>query len=92
MKETFETFYILWNPVSQLPPTVQFDSLEEARQAATVMALRHREQFYVMKSEMLFETETQLKVLTPRNPPKEPEPAKKAQQVKNARRKRKSVK
>ncbi len=86
MKDTFETFYILWNPVSQLPPTVRFDSLEEARQAATVMALRHREQFYVMKSEMLFETETKLKLSPSQNP------TPKAKQVKNARRKRPAVK
>lgn len=44
------TFWILWNPASDLPPRVKFTTLDEARKGALAMARKHGGTFHVMAS------------------------------------------
>lgn len=46
----FETFYILWQPVSHLPPTRKFTDRKEAYEVAEYMTRKHKVDFYVMKA------------------------------------------
>lgn len=43
-------FYVLWNPMSSIPPSVRFTEYEEAKRVAESMARRHGEPFYVMRA------------------------------------------
>lgn len=51
----FETFWILWQPASHLPPTVRFTTKREAQAAAEIMTKKHNREFYVMKADGLCE-------------------------------------
>jgi len=53
--DTSDAFFIIWNPRSQKPPTVQFTTKAEAERVAEVMARKYGEPFYVMKGIKLFE-------------------------------------
>lgn len=58
-----KSFYVLWNPRSNLPPRVQFDTEYEAQEVAAVMARKNDEPFYVMRAVSLSEVaETPVKV------------------------------
>ncbi len=48
-------FWILWNPNAKIPPTVRFNTYKEAFDVAKKMAMRHHEQFYVLKAQLLVE-------------------------------------
>lgn len=50
MSGRFSTFYIIWNPASNKPPTRQFDSYSEAAKVAEKMVIQHGGQFHVLKS------------------------------------------
>lgn len=47
----FETFWILWQPDHDSPPVVRFTTKKEAQEAAEVMTLRHKVEFYVMRAD-----------------------------------------
>lgn len=50
-KGTMKTFWVLWNPLSKVPPQVRFSTQEEAEKIAAFMARRHNATFYVLKAE-----------------------------------------
>lgn len=50
MSEKFEPFYILWQPMSHLPPTRKFTDRKEAFEVAEYMTRKHKVDFFVMKS------------------------------------------
>lgn len=45
-----KTFWIIWNPDSEKPSKVQFQTLEHAERVAKEMALKYEEAFVVMKA------------------------------------------
>jgi len=45
-----QPFFILWNPDSELPPTVPFRSLKVAQAAAERMAREHGGTFFVCRA------------------------------------------
>lgn len=51
----FETFWILWQPASHLPPTRRFPTKREAQEVAEAMTKKHNREFYVMKADGLCE-------------------------------------
>lgn len=48
-----KTFWILWQPASDVPPRVRYDTKKAAQEAAEVMTARHQVEFYVLKTEAL---------------------------------------
>lgn len=51
-----ESFWILWNPASNIPPSVRFYSKDEALRVAKDMASKHRCRFYVVRAEDFMES------------------------------------
>ncbi len=49
------SFYILWNPRSNLPPTQRFSDRKQAVEVAEIMARRTTELFYVMEARLAVE-------------------------------------
>lgn len=50
-----KSFWILWQPNSNKPPTVKFHNYTEAEKAASTMATAHGVPFYVMRASALVE-------------------------------------
>lgn len=46
-----KSFFILWNPFSDLPPTARFSTRKQAAEAARRMAAVHGGTFYVCKAQ-----------------------------------------
>jgi hypothetical protein len=49
-KDPMKSFFVLWNPLSSLPPQVKFATEKEARDVAEGMARKHSAPFYIMKA------------------------------------------
>ena len=50
-----KTFYIIWNPMSDLPPRVRFETRQKAEKIAEMMAAKFGEPLYVLRAGSLFE-------------------------------------
>ena len=50
-------FFILWNPASNLPPRVQFDSIDAALKIAVLLARREKQGIFVLEPVAVAEVE-----------------------------------
>lgn len=53
-KDDKKTFFIIWNPESDLPPRVRFENKTDAEKVAESMALRFGEPFFVCEVQTLY--------------------------------------